>query len=321
MAILRGMLPTDSFTIISNAWLRDSALSWKAKGLLAYISSHAAGHSLTSEQIVAEGTDGKDAVRAGLVELEERGYLRRVQQRGDGGKITGTDYLLQEPDVGKTSAGKPAPGSDQGEHDVSAGGDQCGKSSAGQPAGKKTTPKKTTQQDQEAFDAEASPTAQTILAGFIDWLALPAQEEIQLSKRVIGMYARSIKALLGEGFSEKLIKLALVEMHHRGMTGRPSLLEGFVVQVQQTKPVSGAPAAQSFKRQDADDRDREHLIVQAMDVVLTAHPSMKAAEARQVVLSGLASGALDLNVLRSSAATGYIDAEEIDPEVKEVTGS
>jgi hypothetical protein len=143
MAIRRGPIPADSFTIISNAWLRDSALSWKAKGLLAYIASHAPGHTLTSEQILSEGTDGKDAVRAGLVELERRGYLRRIQRRGEGGKITGTDYELVEPDGGFTGAGKPVPGADQQEQPVSAGGDQGGLSGAGKPASKKTTSQKT----------------------------------------------------------------------------------------------------------------------------------------------------------------------------------
>lgn len=141
MAIRRGSIPADSFTIISNAWLRDPRLSLKAKGLAGYISSHAPGHVLTVEQILAENTDGKDSVRAGMAELEERGYLVREQVRGEAGRISRTDYVLRDPaDGGFASAGKPAPGRDQAKEPVSAGGNQGGFSGAGEPAGKKTTP-------------------------------------------------------------------------------------------------------------------------------------------------------------------------------------
>src|SRR5512147_2878159 len=92
LSILRGTLPSDHFTIISNAWLRDSALSWKAKGLLAYIASHAAGHTLTMDQMVAEGRDKIDGVRATLVELDEAGYLVRIDVRNNRGHRVGTDY-------------------------------------------------------------------------------------------------------------------------------------------------------------------------------------------------------------------------------------
>jgi hypothetical protein len=144
MAVIRGSIPADSFTIIANAWLRDPRLSLKAKGLAAYIASHAAGHTLTVEQILAESTDGKDAIRAGMTELEAAGYLERQQVRAEGGRISRTDYVLTSPaDGGFASAGKPAPGADQAEQPVSAGRSQGGFSGAGEPAGKKTSSQKT----------------------------------------------------------------------------------------------------------------------------------------------------------------------------------
>lgn len=154
MAIRRGGIPADSFTIISNAWLRDPDLGLKEKGLAAYISSHAPDYVLTMEQILAENTDGKDSVRAGMLRLEERGYLVREQVRGEGGRISRTDYVLRDPvNGGLSSAGKSAPGADQAKEGVSAGGDQSGFSGSGKPAGKKTTPtgvKKTTEKTTSA---------------------------------------------------------------------------------------------------------------------------------------------------------------------------
>jgi hypothetical protein len=139
VAIRRGALPADHFTIISNAWMRDARLSWKAKGLLAYIAGHAPGHELSSEQIIAEGDDGRDAVRAGLRELEAAGYLVRRQRRGAGGLVVGTDFELTDPRDGFSVAGKPVPGPDQQERDVSAGQSSDGFSGDGESASKKNT--------------------------------------------------------------------------------------------------------------------------------------------------------------------------------------
>jgi hypothetical protein len=81
MAIIRGDIPTDGYTIVDNLWLRDRRLSYKAKGILAAIASHAAGYRLSTAQLIDESADGRDAVRTGLVELEKFGYLRRIELR------------------------------------------------------------------------------------------------------------------------------------------------------------------------------------------------------------------------------------------------
>lgn len=165
MSVLRGPLPTDSYTIVSNGWLRDPRLSWKAKGLLAYIASHAAGHTLTNEQIIAEGKDSRDAIRAGLVELEQAGYLKRTTVRDEQGRAAGTDFELC--DSGFPGAGKPVTGPDQAEQDVSAGQNHSGFSGAGESPPKKTTTTKKTKEK----TTEASPRGTRLPK---DWL--PSQD-------------------------------------------------------------------------------------------------------------------------------------------------
>jgi len=151
MAVLRGTIPADEFTIISNAWLRDARLSWRAKGLLVYIASHAPGYRLTMEQMITEGTDQRDAVRSTLKELETAGYLVRTRIHD---KITGQmgsyDFELTAPSAppvqtqdGETHSGKGRTGYDQGEHDVSAGHAQSGLPTAGETPTKKITSKNT----------------------------------------------------------------------------------------------------------------------------------------------------------------------------------
>ena len=62
MSVERGALPTAGFTIVPNEWLRDPRISWKAKGLLAYIASHQEGYRLTRR---APGAGGRRLPRPG----------------------------------------------------------------------------------------------------------------------------------------------------------------------------------------------------------------------------------------------------------------
>ncbi len=90
-------VPADHFTIIRNDWLRDERLSWKARGLVAYLASHRVGWETSLEQLARAGKDGKDAIRAGLRELEDAGYLKIDRQRNEDGTLAGTDYVLTDP--------------------------------------------------------------------------------------------------------------------------------------------------------------------------------------------------------------------------------
>lgn len=69
-------------------WLRDPALSWKAKGLLVYIANRPAGEPLTSKRLVSDGADGPVSMRAGLAELIAKGYVRKVEDRRVGYVLT-----------------------------------------------------------------------------------------------------------------------------------------------------------------------------------------------------------------------------------------
>lgn len=68
------------FTQVANAVLNDAELTLKAKGLFAYLFSKPEGWNFAAERIAGEHADGKAAVKAGLQELEEKGYLERHRQ-------------------------------------------------------------------------------------------------------------------------------------------------------------------------------------------------------------------------------------------------
>ena len=70
------------FSQIANVALRDERLSYRARGILAMVLSHADGWVANSKWITASGKEGRDSVRNALLELEALGY-RRVSRHQD----------------------------------------------------------------------------------------------------------------------------------------------------------------------------------------------------------------------------------------------
>src|SRR5690606_21467775 len=111
MSVTIGDRPQDGYSIIPNAWSRDSRLSLSAKGLLLYLNSHAKGYHITVAQMIAQNKDGRDAIYAAIGELEAHGYLKRVRRRDPRtGRFGAVDYVLTDraplpgnPEVGLTS--------------------------------------------------------------------------------------------------------------------------------------------------------------------------------------------------------------------------
>ena len=70
--------------------LLDANLSMKAKGLAAILlasGSWAKEEDVTTDDLIALSTDGRDSILAGLRELESAGYLTRSRRTGEGGRI------------------------------------------------------------------------------------------------------------------------------------------------------------------------------------------------------------------------------------------
>ena len=90
-----------SYTVIQNATLCDSRLSWKARGLLAFLLSKPDGWTVIVTALVREAPDGKRAVMAGLDELEQAGYLQRLgPTRGAAGRFDGSESAVYEQPLG-----------------------------------------------------------------------------------------------------------------------------------------------------------------------------------------------------------------------------
>lgn len=85
-----------NYSIIDNTCLRDPNLSWKAKGLFAYLLSLPDDWQIYQKDLVNRATDGDTSLRSGIIELEKAGYLRRERQRNEFGQVKGMVYHIIE---------------------------------------------------------------------------------------------------------------------------------------------------------------------------------------------------------------------------------
>lgn len=87
-----------NFVQLPNAWMRDERLSYRARGLLAMLMTHDIGFKVTLKAIASTSPkEGIDAIRVATNELEDQGYLKRVDLQGKGGKFEGTSWEITDP--------------------------------------------------------------------------------------------------------------------------------------------------------------------------------------------------------------------------------
>ena len=85
-----------NFVVLDKTGLEDPELSFKAKGLLAYLLSKPDNWYCYSKHLAKVGPDGISAVRTGLKELREQGYLEKRPIRGEDGKIQEWESIIRE---------------------------------------------------------------------------------------------------------------------------------------------------------------------------------------------------------------------------------
>lgn len=98
------------------ATVRDSRLSYRARGVLQRLMSNANGFGMDSNQLAAGGLEGRDAIRAALRELENAGYLVRHARLDGAGRFAGQDvYVYSTPqtlEAAKNNGGPENPSAD-----------------------------------------------------------------------------------------------------------------------------------------------------------------------------------------------------------------
>lgn len=266
--------------------------------------------------------------KANLSERAVRDALRRLEAAGElrthvGGGRGGTNYytVVMTPCSRVNPAESAPPRQRKGAE--SAGGEGQNLPGGGAESAPGTVPEPSFEPSFVPVD-KSTATAQTVLAKFIDWLALPEQGPVKLSTRVIKIYAKSIKQLLGEGFDDATIRTALARMHGKSLTASPTLLERFVVEVQQRDPHAvPKPFVQQADEYKQTKAARDDAVVKLMDELMDYAEGngvvMAAADARKHINAWIDSGQIDLNDLSGSVPSLYSGYNVITADAEEVS--
>ena len=83
--VIRVRKSPNRFVVMDKTFLEDSRLSYKAKGILAYLLSKPDDWKVIVGNLVNYSADGKASVYAGLKELKECGYYEKVPIRNEQG--------------------------------------------------------------------------------------------------------------------------------------------------------------------------------------------------------------------------------------------
>ena len=84
----------NNYSVINNTGLKDKRLSWKAKGILAYILTLPDDWVFYREELSQHAKDGINSLRAGMQELKEYGYIKRFPIKDVKTKLLGGRLLF-----------------------------------------------------------------------------------------------------------------------------------------------------------------------------------------------------------------------------------
>ena len=95
MAVFR-VEKTRDYTVMANHHLKNRNLTLKAKGLLSVMLSLPDDWDFTLKGLARINREGIDAIREGIREIEQAGYVMRHRVRDERGKLRGNEYVIYE---------------------------------------------------------------------------------------------------------------------------------------------------------------------------------------------------------------------------------
>jgi hypothetical protein len=96
------------YTVMNNTFLRDNKLSWKAKGLFAYILSLPEDWKIYLNELQTHATDGETSLRSAIKELTDNGYIIQKRLKDDKGRWASYAYqIIENPNVENPNVENP----------------------------------------------------------------------------------------------------------------------------------------------------------------------------------------------------------------------
>jgi DnaD/phage-associated family protein len=98
MGVIR-VQKNSNYVVMSKVGLHDDRLSWKAKGLLAYMLSMPDNWTFYNEELMKHSPDGSSTFKAAMKELREYGYVVRRKKQDEKGRFVGWETIVYEHPV------------------------------------------------------------------------------------------------------------------------------------------------------------------------------------------------------------------------------
>ncbi|PIJ99200.1 DnaD domain protein [Lysinibacillus sphaericus] len=90
------VVKNDNFVVLDKGFLNNDQLSWKAKGLLAYMLSLPDDWDFCLTDLATRSKCGRDGTASIVNELIREGYLQKVQERAKDGKFSKVEFVVFE---------------------------------------------------------------------------------------------------------------------------------------------------------------------------------------------------------------------------------
>lgn len=140
------------FVQISNAALQDERLSWRARGILAFVLSMPPDRTLTAKWLETQAPDGREAVRSALRELGRYGYYHRDRRKGPRGIWVWDQVISDAPITADEASGDSA---ESAQADTTYGNPYAGNPSAEEPSDKELNTETPNTEDQKMASRRA----------------------------------------------------------------------------------------------------------------------------------------------------------------------
>lgn len=96
MSILRKQ-HRERYTTIENSILEDKELSFRARGVAAFLFTKPNNWTISLSHLIASGSEGEKAIRTALQELAAAGYIMRKRERDTGGHVHTVTIIADYP--------------------------------------------------------------------------------------------------------------------------------------------------------------------------------------------------------------------------------
>jgi hypothetical protein len=116
MSVLRVNKKKDNYSVIDNTSLRDKKLSWKAKGMIAYLLSLPDDWQIFVSELTTHSKDGRDGTTAAIKELMDNGYIVRTDGKDEKGRFCYNYEVFEVPSPKPLPTLAPPPSNPLGEN-------------------------------------------------------------------------------------------------------------------------------------------------------------------------------------------------------------